>query len=256
MKKIIYSMLFIAGWFGLMSSGCGDGGGGGVTTFSPSGGGTGINGSTARFAIKDNKLYAIHNDSLKVVNIENANDLTIEHGMLVGSGIEAMYPFGNSLYIASNTGVHAYSLSNPRMPVYQNFIGHVTGCDPVVANNTNLFLTIHSGTSCRGNDINELQIFELGPNNSATILARKGMNNPLGLGFKNNTLYVCDRGKGLVVFDITNPGVTSEIKTILNSDFKDVIPYENLLVCIVESGVRYYDITDNTNPIFLSEVKK
>jgi hypothetical protein len=257
MKHILSTLAIIILWCSLSSSGCGEsGGGGGVQTVAPGtgGGGTGVGGSTARFTIAKNCLYAIHNDSLKVFSIQT-NRLNITNQISVGRSIETIYPFENSLYIAGPIGMVAYDITNPISPLYQGYVQHVTGCDPVVANATHVYLTIHGGTNCRSSNINELQIYKLGTTfNKSVLLAKVQMTSPLGLGLKNNRLYVCDRGVGIKVFDISTPANTSQNHFINLPIAKDVIPYNNLLVCNTESGVAYYDISNPNQSNFLSSI--
>jgi hypothetical protein len=256
MKQLFYSFAIVILWCSLSSSGCGDSGGssGGVQSFAPgTTPATGVGGSLARFTIAKNHLYAIHNDSIKVFAIQSKR-LNIINQFRAGNSIETVYPFGDNLFIASSIGMYAYNISNPSTPISQGYVQHVTGCDPVVANNTHVYLTIHGGTNCRGN-INELQIYELKtPFNNSKLLKKINMKSPLGLGLKNNNLYVCDRGIGIKVIDVSNPINASLHHTIPLPIAKDVIPYNNLLVCMTETGLAYYDISSANQSIFLSSL--
>jgi hypothetical protein len=116
-----------------------------------------------------------------------------------------------------------------------------------VANSKYAYLTIHSGTTCHGN-VNELQVYELDNNISNPVFIKKiPLTSPIGLGLHQNYLFVCDKGNGLMVYDITDGSNPIEFKKITDENYIDVIPYNNTLICMLEDGIAYYDIADMSN---------
>ncbi len=217
---------------------------------------TGKAGSLARFVVVNNYLYAIENSTLSVFDITNAAAPKFLNKANVGQNIETIYPFKDKLFIASNNGMYMYSLADPTKPTREAFVNHITGCDPVVANDSFAYLTIHGGTACRNSNVNELQVYSLAngiENISTTSIIP--MKNPLGLGIHNNYLFVCDRGNGLVLMDISTGGSPQIIKTISDEEYLDVIPFDDILICMTTNGLVYYDISDPLNMQKIATIK-
>jgi hypothetical protein len=250
MKNIFYSLIIvcIVGAFYSCSKTGADNSGNFQTN--------GKSGSLARFTVVGNYMYAIDNKQLLVFDVTNAKIPVLKNTLTVANDIETIYPFRDKLFIASNSGMFMYNISNPTSPTQEAFVQHVTGCDPVVANDSFAYLTIHSGTACGRNNVNELQIYNI--KNSVSNNSFVGsiqMENPLGLGLHENTLFVCDKGNGLTVFDITDGAKPKLMQTIAGEEFLDVIPYNNTLICMLADGIAYYDITDVKNITKLSTIK-
>ena len=71
------------------------------------------------------------------------------------------------------------------------------------------------------------------------------MDNPYGLGIKNNLLFVCDGSSGLKVYDKTDVG---DIKLLNHFDYintYDVIPLENSLLMIGDNTLFQYEYSDD-----------
>ena len=216
---------------------------------------TGKAGSLARFTIVNNYLYTIDFNQLQVFDISNPKDVIFKSKVYVGENIETIFPFRDKLFIASNSGMFMYSLADPINPKREANVQHITGCDPVVANATHAYLTIRSGRTCGTNNLNVLQVYQLGTNVAAPIFVTQiAMNNPIGLGLKGKYLFVADKGRGLVVFDITNGNSPVEKTLITGEDFVDVIVYDDLLVCMTEDGISYYNTADMNNITKLSSI--
>ncbi len=71
------------------------------------------------------------------------------------------------------------------------------------------------------------------------------MDNPYGLGFKDNLLFVCDGTSGLKVFDKTDPLEMTLLTQYDDIHAKDVIPLENVLLMIGEEILYQYEYTEN-----------
>lgn len=250
MKKIIPSLILI---ISLLASCSKD------SSVNNGSNGTGQGGSLARFTIVGNYLYTVDGRYLNVFDISNQSSMTYKNKVQIGFDIEAIYPFKDKLFIASNSAMFIYNISNPEVPVQEAQAQHLTGCDPIVANDSVAYLTIHGGNRC-GSQINQLQVYNVKLINSPLFIKSINLTNPFGLGMHQNHLYVCDNGTGLRVFDISNP-YNPVAKTILSGEnFVDVIIYptltsETLLVCMLTDGVAYYDISDPSNIKKLGTVK-
>jgi len=77
---------------------------------------------------------------------------------------------------------------------------------------------------------------------------------PEGLGLHNNYLYVTCNQDGIKVFNVTNPLNPLLVKTITGGNFRDVIPYGNMLIAYVTTGILLYDISNPINPTLLQTI--
>ncbi len=214
----------------------------------------GQGGSLARFTIVGNYLYTVDGTYLSVFDISNNNSPLYKNKIQVGFNIEAVFPFENKLFIASNNAMYIYSISNPESPEFESNVSHLTGCDPIVADDSVAYLTVHGGNRC-GSQINQLQVYNVTNIANPDFITSINLTNPMGLGMKGNYLFVCDNGTGLRVFDITKKYEPQAKYIITGESFVDVIPAGNLLICMLTNGVAYYDITDPNNIVKLGTVK-
>lgn len=216
---------------------------------------TGQGGSLARFCIAGNYLYTIDAQHLKVYDITNGQQPVLKNNVLVGFEIETIYPFADKLFIGSTSVVYIFSISNPELPTQLGTAispDVIRRCDPVVAKDTVAFATLRTNGAC-GGQTSILAIFDI--KNIAKPVQRGSfqLTEPYGLGYSDSVLYVCDNG--LKVFNIANPYLPLLIKTLTNgSGYKDVICYQNTMMCWVSDGVMLYDITDKINPVYLAKI--
>lgn len=225
-----------------------------VSTTNNGGGISGQGGSLAKFTILNDYLYTVDNQSLSVFDISNAGAPTFVNKVSIGFGIEAIFPFENKLFIASNSAMYIYSVTNPSQPAFVSLVEHFTGCDPIVANDSIAFLTIHGGNTC-GSQLNELMIYDIKNLAFPKAISNMTMNNPFGLGLKDTVLYVCDNGQGLKVINIKDPYHPKQIGLVGGENFVDVIPSNNLLISYLTDGIGYFDITNPANPQKLATIK-
>lgn len=195
-------------------------------------------GSTARFAIKDNTLYVVENENLDVFDISEENATVLIGKSQVGWGIETIFPFGNLLFLGTQSGVLIYDVSVPSKPQYNSDYAHIVSCDPVVTDGKYAYITLRTGTDC-GLPVNELQILDLSDIKNPVLISSFPMTNPRGLAIDNNTLYVCDEGiKALDVTDKTNVVKIGHIEGI---PANDIIFYRNQLLVTADDGFYQFD---------------
>ena len=243
----------------IFSTGSQSGGNTGVFTTSGSTGGApaSAGGSMARFTFYTNYLYAIDRGSLITFNLAAANCPNQVNTQQVGWNIETVFPYKNSLFIGSTTGVSIFDLTNPALPRSIGRFNHGTSCDPVVVENDIAYSTLHSGTTCNGS-LNQLDILDVKNLSAPVLLKSYNMTSPKGLSIWDNMLYLCD--DGLKIYDVTNKlTIDQNLKShIKGFDTYDVIPYEvgnrrNLMV-IGADGLYQFDVTDAANPKQLSKI--
>lgn len=222
-------------------------------------GGTGQGGSMARFTIMGNYLYTVDKENLNVFDITNGALPVFKRSVPVGFEIETIFPFKDKLFIGSTSLVHIFSIADPANP--QKLSEAISPdimrrCDPVVAKDTVAFATLRTNSACGGTQ-SVLATYDIRNVLHPVQRGTAFMQEPYGLGYSDNTLYVCDGMDGLVIFDITNPfspvrvGV---ISTSFDSKFMDVIPYGDILVCWVTDGMVLYDITDKHHPVLIKKI--
>jgi hypothetical protein len=161
-----------------------------------------------------------------------------------GNNIETLFEADGFLYIGSTDGMYIYSLDNPEDPNYVSEFVHWTGCDPVVVDGNYAYLTIRGGNNC-GEQESVLEVINISDKSTPTLAASYSLENPYGLGFKNNFLFVCDGDSGLKVFDKTNPLSLQPVQVFSSVKSKDVIPLSNTLLMIGDNVLYQYEYLNN-----------
>jgi hypothetical protein len=233
---------------------------GGITAASTSGGPNptvGVGGSMAKFTIVGNYLYGVDNSSIYCVNVSNASHPSIETTLTINSMPESIFPFNGKLFIGGATGIQIYSLINPANPSIESDFGHVTSCDPVVADNKYAYITLHSGSPCHTHDdVNELDIADISDIHNPVNIKTIGFTHPLGLGIDNNILFLCDDQDGLKIYDATDPMTLADhslAKFPINGAY-DVIPLNNDLILTAKDGVYQFDYSDSHHIKMVSKI--
>ncbi|MFC0776282.1 LVIVD repeat-containing protein [Terrimonas alba] len=212
--------------------------------------GTGTGGSLARFTIAANHLYLADYNSIEVYDLADAANPVKKTSVNVGGwGIETIYPYMDKLFIGSRDGMFIYSIADPSHPVKLGEARHVRSCDPVVANDSIAYVTLQGGSPC-GPAQDGLYIYDI---KNVTAPVQKSLfpiSTPFGLGLKDSVVFVCRGGSGLSLVNVEKPSSPELMYTVADGNFKDVIPYDNLLICYVSTGLLIYDISD------LKQIKK
>lgn len=209
----------------------------------------GQGGSMARFAIKENVLYAVNSTSMKIFDISDPANLQSKGTFNLSWGVETIFPYDKYLFIGTMSGMHILDISTPLSPTYAGQYEHIVSCDPVVVNGKYAYITLHAEGSWCGRNTNELQIIDIENvleknSNNASLLNSIPMSKPLGLGVTNDYLFVCDGA--LKVFDRSDPVNLKQIHTFNIPDPYDVIPYNNTLMVISPAGYYQYQFTSDT----------
>jgi hypothetical protein len=216
----------------------------------------GQGGSLARFAISGNYLYTVDKEKLKVYNITDGANPVLKNITNVGFEIETIYPFKNRLFIGSTSVVHIFSIDDPENP--QKLSTAISPevlrrCDPVVAKDSVAYATLRTNGPCGGiNSI--LAVYDIKNINKPQQVFSYPVGEPYGLGYSDTGLYVSDRLRGLMIFNISNAYQPVYVKSLMEGSFIDVIPYYNTLICWVTDGLFLYDITDPLSPKFTAKI--
>ncbi|WP_274476500.1 LVIVD repeat-containing protein [Mangrovimonas aestuarii] len=198
----------------------------------------GQGGSLARFALVNDYLYTVDKNSLNVFSIVNAENPVKINQVTIGFNIETLFNYKEYLYIGSQNGMYIYGLQNPEAPNYLSDVQHFTACDPVVANSTHAFVTLHSDIGC-GTTINVLEIYDVSDVLNPVLISSRNLNRPIGLALYDNYLFVCD--DEVKIFDVSNPEQSTLVYAINKNAF-DLIIKDDLLILIGENGLYQYSL--------------
>jgi hypothetical protein len=220
-----------------------------------SSGGVGIGGSMARFGLKDNVMYLLDRNTLKLFDISVKSTPAKLFDINPGSGIETMFITGKNMFLGTTTGMIIYDISNAQSPVRKSSYSHMRSCDPVVVDDTLAYMTLRSGTGC-GGTLNSLDVVNIKNIISPVLVKSYPLNNPYGLGKDGDLLFVCDGNAGLKVYDASDPRNISShlIYTYPNIKAYDVIPIGNVLVLISDEGLFQYNYSNIQNITLLSNI--
>lgn len=210
--------------------------------------GDGQGGSFATFTLKGDYLYAVDNRKLNSFEIsgEDQSNPNFVNSTDVGFGIETLFGFKENLFIGSSNAMYIYNLETPNSPDFESVSNHFRACDPVIANDTHAFVTIHGGTFC-GGDSNQLIVYDIEDLASPNKLLDFNLVEPKGLAlYMNKYLFVADTA--IRIFDITNLENEHTVSIIdkIDVDANDLIIRDNKLYAISNSGVFQYKLEENT----------
>ena len=205
---------------------------------------TGTGGSLARFQIVDNYLYTVGNYEMAIFNIQNLAEPVLSNTQYAGWNIETMFQAEGYLYLGSTNGMYIYNLVNPSSPEFVSDFTHWEGCDPVVVDGDYAYLTLRGGNLC-GQLESVLEVIDISDKTNPTLAARYNLENPYGLGIKNNMLYVCDGTAGLKLFERETPEDLRLVNSLKDIRAQDVIPLEKSLIMIGEKTLYQYEYIEN-----------
>lgn len=222
-----------------------------------SGSGTGFGGSMARFGIKDNVLYIVNQNILKIFDISNKTAPVKNGDFYPGWNIETMFLSGDYMFLGTTTGMIIYDISVPLNPVYKTSYNHIRSCDPVIVADTLAYVTLRSGTTCGGGSVNCLDVVNIKNITSPYTVSSFTMTNPHGLGKDGDLLFICDGSAGLKIYDAADPRTVGNrlIYSYPNINAYDVIPIGGILVMIGDDGLYQYNYSDIKNIRLLSTIE-
>ena len=205
---------------------------------------TGQGGSLARFKIVNDFLYAVDSHNINIFNINDLENPEAMGGVFAGFDIETIFNRGDHLFLGSMRGMYIYDISSPSSPQFVSEFQHGTACDPVVVDNEYAYITLRAGNFCGALD-SSLQIVDIKDLYHPELVKSYPMDNPYGLGIKNNLIFICDGSSGLKVYnktDIENLVMVDHFKDI---NTFDVIPLEERLLMIGDRELFQYKYADN-----------
>jgi hypothetical protein len=218
--------------------------------------GTGTGGSLARFTIVGNYLYALSVSTLNVFDISDPAEPKLESEVGVGNDVETIFPFGDWLFLGTQSGMLIYRIENDGLPTFVSEYEHVVSCDPVVTDGQTAFVTLRA-SQCRQAGFGAADLLEsisLDDITNPVIIGQRQMTAPRGLGLDGDVLFVCDSEGGLWVFDVSVPDTFVEIVHIDDIVAYDVIPLDGVLLVLGPENIYQYDYTNLPTMTPLSEL--
>lgn len=182
----------------------------------------GKGGSMARLSIVNDNLYVVNTGKLLSYSLSNYLDPGLEGELMLGWGIETLYPFKDKLFIGSSNGMFIADIQNPASPQLLGSFTHATACDPVVADDQFAYVTLRTGNFCAGNS-NQLDILDVSNVMQPKLIKTYPLSNPHGLALKDPFIYVCDGKAGLKVYNVSNKQAIALKQKLDIEDAYDII---------------------------------
>lgn len=201
---------------------------------------TGQGGSLARFKIVADYLYAVDSHNINVFEIsdlENPQDL---EDVFAGFDIETIFSRGEHLFLGSMQGMYIYDISAPATPTLVSEFQHGTACDPVVVDENYAYVTLRGGNFCGATE-SGLYIVDITAIESPELKVIYPMDEPYGLGIKDDKLFVCDGASGLKVYDKSDIPDLEQLNHFEDIVTFDVIPLENQLLMVGDEVLYQYE---------------
>ena len=223
----------------LSSGGCGDSASPSSANSAP--GGDGQAGSTARFAIMGNMLYAVDNVNLRTFDLSTPQTPAPGAVVNVGIGVETIFPQAPYLFIGSQQGMFIYNTATGAPKLVGTYT-HTLSCDPVVVADRYAYVTLRSDGPCaRG--LNQLDVVDLATLSRPQLAKSYPLSQPYGVGVDSSLVFVCD--KGIKVFDARNTPTLVQVQAF-SIAATDVIARKGVLLVTGTDGLYQYRYTAAT----------
>ncbi|SFB66389.1 Uncharacterized conserved protein [Flagellimonas taeanensis] len=210
---------------------------------SANGGTTGQGGSLARFKIVEDYLYAVDSHNINVFNISDMDNPQALEDVYAGFDIETIFYNGSYLFLGSMRGMYIYDITDPAAPSKVSEFEHGTACDPVVVDGDYAYVTLRGGNWCGATE-SGLFIVDISDITNPELAVQYPMDEPYGLGIREEKLFVCDGSSGLKVYDKTDINDLKELNHFEDIVTFDVIPLENHLIMVGDGILYQYEYLD------------
>lgn len=207
-------------------------------------GGSGQGGSLARFKIVGDHLYAVDSHFINVFNITDLQNPVEGEDVFAGFDIETIFNRGEHLFLGSMRGMYIYDISSPGSPQFVSEFQHGTACDPVVVDGDYAYVTLRGGSFCGATE-SGLYIVDISTIENPELVVQYPLDEPYGLGIKDEKLFVCDGSSGLKVYDKTDIMNLETLNVFENIVTFDVIPQENQLLLVGDDILTQYSYQDD-----------
>lgn len=206
--------------------------------------GTGEGGSLARFKIVADYLYAVDSHNINIFNISDLENPVDLEDVYAGFDIETIFHRGNHLFLGSMRGMYIYDITSPATPTFVSEFQHGTACDPVVVDGDYAYVTLRGGNGCGALE-SGLFIVDISNIESPELAIDYPMDEPYGLGIRDEKLFVCDGSSGLKVYDKTNVMELEQLNHFEDIITFDVIPLESHLIMVGDKVLYQYEYLED-----------
>ncbi|MGV3695964.1 LVIVD repeat-containing protein [Flavobacterium sp.] len=203
----------------------------------------GTGGSYAKFQIRNNALYTIDSYKLNVFNITNPVNTFFDKEIYMtqwfgGGEFETLFIQKDILFVGSTTGMYTVDATDEFNPYFVSGFSHATACDPVVVFGNTAYITVRGGSSCGAieDQINVINVTDIA---NPTLLSTYLIDEPYGLGIKDDVLYVACGAHGLKVFDASN-STNLVLENTYAGNVKDIIPLSSHLIVVGDNKITQY----------------
>ena len=164
--------------------------------------------------------------------------------MYAGFDIETIFNRGQHLFLGSMRGMYIYDISSPASPSFVSEFQHGTACDPVVVDGDYAYVTLRGGNNCGATE-SGLFIVDISDITTPTLAVSYPMDQPYGLGIKDEKLFVCDGSSGLKIYDKTDIQNLESLNHFKDIVTFDVIPREEMLLMVGDDVLYQYEYLEN-----------
>lgn len=227
-----------------------------ASTTSNSSSSSGQGGSMARFTLLNDHLYTVGQADLSLFDVKTAANPSFVKSIVLGWGVETIFPYENKLFIGTNRGMHIFNATDAANPVKLSTYSHVFACDPVVVQGKYAYVTLRTGNFCR-QATNQLEVVDIEDPTNPKQIAVYPMQNPHGLSVSGNNLFLCEGNYGLKSFNITDKNkigdnLLQHLKTIKSFD---VIAGPKSLIVTGDDGVYQFNYNNAASLREMSKIK-
>ena len=208
----------------------------------------GTGGSYARFQINRNALYTLDNYKLNVFNISNPStsffDKSIYMTQWINAGqFETLFIQKDYLFVGATHGMHVIDATDEFNPTFISGFSHSTGCDPVFVYGNLAYVTVRGGSFC-GAAQDQINVINVSDILNPVLVSTYLVNQPYGVGVRNNALYVGCGSQGLKVFNTDNPSQLLLMNSYLEP-ITDIIPLDSHLIAVGPNKIIQYNYGAN-----------
>lgn len=204
----------------------------------------GQGGSLARFKIVNNFLYAVDSHNINIFDIQDLENPRDMEDVYAGFDIETIFNKGQYLFLGSMRGMYIYDISSPATPTFVSEFQHGTACDPVVVDGDYAYVTLRGGNGCGATE-SGLFIVDISRITDPVLAMTYPMDEPYGLGIKDEKIFICDGASGLKVYDKTDIENLISLNHFKDIVTFDVIPLDETLLMVGDDVLYQYEYLDN-----------
>ena len=221
------------------------------------GNGVGTGGSYARFQINRNALYTVDDYQLNVFNISDPVNSFFDKAVYMnqwfgGGQFETLFLQKDFLFVGSTSGMYTVNAEDEFNPYFVSGFSHATACDPVVVFGNTAYITVRGGSSC-GAIEDQVNVIDVADIANPTLLSTYLLDQPYGLGIKDDVLYVGCGDNGLKVLDASN-SANLTLQNTYTENVIDVIPLTSHLIAVGNNKIIQYNYGSNFTLQFISEI--